>query len=210
MNYESQQQPVAPDSTPGSKRWRRLAAWWPAGVAAIAALIVGVGIGFTAGRVDPTTTAEYGALVEERDDLKDLVGERTSELSQERSSSAKLSSQVAEFEERQKELDAKQEALDAKSTEVAEREKAVGSAEEQKAKNTISGDGVYVVGDDIRPGRWRTTGGNSCYWARLSGLSGDFNELLANGLPGGQAVVEIRKSDAAFETSGCGEWEKVG
>src|SRR6202035_298788 len=33
--------------------------------------------------------------------------------------------------------------------------------------NTISADGVYVVGKDIASGTYHTTGGNQCYYATL-------------------------------------------
>jgi hypothetical protein len=72
-------------------------------------------------------------------------------------------------------------------------------------------DGVWVVGEDIEPGIYRTQGPGDgewdlCYWARLSGLTGDFEELIVNGIPEGPASVEILPTDVAFETSGCGEW----
>ncbi|MGH8909038.1 MAG: hypothetical protein ACRD0K_21730 [Egibacteraceae bacterium] len=71
----------------------------------------------------------------------------------------------------------------------------------------IDGPGTYEVGADIQPGTWRSP--QSCYWARLSGLSGEFGDIIANGgNEGGPAVVQIAESDAAFQTS-CGGWTTV-
>jgi len=70
-------------------------------------------------------------------------------------------------------------------------------------------DGTYLVGVDIAPGVWRTPGGDSCYWQRVSGFSGDFSELLANDLPSGSAIVEILPTDAGFSATRCGIWTRV-
>lgn len=72
--------------------------------------------------------------------------------------------------------------------------------------------GTYLVGEDVPAGTYRTDGPGDgtfemCYWARLSGTSGEFDELIANGMEEGPATVTIRDSDAAFETRGC-TWEQ--
>ncbi len=68
--------------------------------------------------------------------------------------------------------------------------------------------GTYEVGTDIQPGVWRNPKG--CYWARLSGISGEGNDVIANGgIEGGPAIVEIAPSDAAFQTQ-CGGWSRTG
>ena len=71
------------------------------------------------------------------------------------------------------------------------------------------GDGTWLVGDDIQPGRYRVVPGGLCYWARLSGLSGALTEILANDLPGGPTYVEILPTDTAFTSRGCAMWSKV-
>ena len=47
-------------------------------------------------------------------------------------------------------------------------------------------DGIWIVGEHISPGTYSTTAGNSCYWERLKGLTGDLNATLANGLGSGK------------------------
>jgi hypothetical protein len=78
---------------------------------------------------------------------------------------------------------------------------------------TIRGDGVFLVGDDVKPGRYTTRVPDdsfNCYWARLTGTSGQFSDIIANNNvnPGGQAVVTIGRNDVAFETNGCGTWTR--
>ena len=76
-------------------------------------------------------------------------------------------------------------------------------------------DGVWQVGTDIQPGVYRTIppegslGITNCYWARLSGLGGDFDDIIANENTDSPTQVEIMDSDVAFKASGCGEWSKV-
>jgi hypothetical protein len=80
---------------------------------------------------------------------------------------------------------------------------------------TIPGDGTYVVGSDIKAGTYKTTGPEestipNCYWARLKGTSGDFEDIITNGNATGQTTVTISSSDGAFQTNGCKTWKKVG
>jgi hypothetical protein len=71
-------------------------------------------------------------------------------------------------------------------------------------------DGTYLVGTDIPSGVYRAPGGAFCYWERLSGLSGDVVDVLANDLSEhSRQIVEIKATDKAFKASGCGTWELV-
>lgn len=75
------------------------------------------------------------------------------------------------------------------------------------------GDGVHRVGDDIDPGVYTTDGPDPdgivpmCYYARLSGLSGELDDVIANNNIEGSGTVEVSESDAALELSGGCEWE---
>ena len=64
--------------------------------------------------------------------------------------------------------------------------------------------GMYLVGRDIDPGTYRDKAGtdvmNSCYWARLSGLSGDFDHLITNENSSGSFFVTVQPSDLALKT----------
>lgn len=66
--------------------------------------------------------------------------------------------------------------------------------------------GMQVVGTDVQPGRYTTEVSGYCYWERLSGLTGDFDEIIVNANPEGQAIVEIEASDVAFSSDGCDRW----
>jgi hypothetical protein len=72
------------------------------------------------------------------------------------------------------------------------------------------GDGTYIVGTDIAPGRWRAEGGSGCYWERLSGFGGTLDEIIANDFGSATPVVEIRATDKGFTTSDCGTWTRIG
>jgi len=70
------------------------------------------------------------------------------------------------------------------------------------------GNGTHIVGTDIVAGTYRSQGTRTCYWARLSGFGGELDDVLANGNSAPE-IVTISASDAAFETSGCGQWVAV-
>ncbi|MDD9204918.1 hypothetical protein PU560_00395, partial [Georgenia sp. 10Sc9-8] len=61
------------------------------------------------------------------------------------------------------------------------------------APRTI-GSGTHVVGTDVAPGTYRAPGGSSCYWERLSGFSGELDDVLANGFADRLPIVTIRSS----------------
>jgi hypothetical protein len=80
---------------------------------------------------------------------------------------------------------------------------------------TIPGDGTFVVGTEIQPGKYKTAGPSEdsfgmCYWARMKDTDGDFEGIIANGNPAGQTTITIKKTDGAFQSTGCQPWRKVG
>ena len=83
------------------------------------------------------------------------------------------------------------------------------TTEDEESGDTF-GDGTWMVGEDIKAGTYRTKGDpDGCYWARLSGTSGELTDLIANGNPTGTTTVTISATDVAFETSGCAAWRPV-
>ncbi|SDZ29917.1 hypothetical protein SAMN05421736_10992 [Evansella caseinilytica] len=74
---------------------------------------------------------------------------------------------------------------------------------------TAFGDGQYLVGKDIAPGKYRNDDATTGYWARLSSFKGDLDSIIANDIVDGSVVVEISDSDFGFETSGSGTWTKM-
>lgn len=76
------------------------------------------------------------------------------------------------------------------------------------------GDGTYVVGTNIVPGTYETTGPaaggiGTCSWSRLKDTSGDFGSIIATDVRQGPTTVTISKTDGAFVTAGCNNWHKV-
>lgn len=71
------------------------------------------------------------------------------------------------------------------------------------------GDGMYLVGVDIAPGTWRNDGSSGCYWARLSGFSHQFADIIANEYSDSQQTVTISSSDVGFESDDCDTWQRL-
>jgi hypothetical protein len=68
-------------------------------------------------------------------------------------------------------------------------------------------DGLYKVGEDIKPGNYRTSGGEMCYYARLK--TDDTTSYIANHISSGPMRMTVRSSDGYVELSGGCEWRKV-
>lgn len=67
------------------------------------------------------------------------------------------------------------------------------------------GDGGHIIGEDVQPGIYRSTGDSFCYWARLRGFSGELDDIIANGTNTPE-IVAISSTDVGFEAQGCGQW----
>jgi hypothetical protein len=76
------------------------------------------------------------------------------------------------------------------------------------------GEGIRSVGDEIQSGTYTTDAGEGAldtrYWARLSGFSGEFGDIIANGNvePGSRGRIEISSNDAGVEFSGGCTWTR--
>ena len=76
--------------------------------------------------------------------------------------------------------------------------------------SSIPGTGTFLVNKEISPGTYRADGSPGCYWERQSSLDGGIDSIAANDNADGPAIVAIGASDAAFKTSGCATFHKVG
>ncbi len=74
------------------------------------------------------------------------------------------------------------------------------------AVTTPSGDGTWVVGSELASGTYTAPGGDFCSWSRLSGFSGEFDDIVAIEVGNGRQVVTIEETDAGFTSQGCGAW----
>ncbi len=70
-------------------------------------------------------------------------------------------------------------------------------------------DGTFIVGVDLPAGTYRSDGGPTCHWARLSGFTGESTDIIANDNPAGPAVVSIQPTDVGFQSKSCGSWTEI-
>jgi multidrug efflux pump subunit AcrA (membrane-fusion protein) len=97
-------------------------------------------------------------------------------------------------------------AVTAQEKSLVRRERAVGLVEKEIEANTISGDGVYEVGVDIKPGTYKSSGGgNLCYYAENADANGS-NIISNNVIQAGAPAVTTLSAGNFFETQGCGDW----
>lgn len=69
------------------------------------------------------------------------------------------------------------------------------------------GDGTKVVGSTVVAGTYRLrVHPTDCYWERLSGFSGEFEDIIANNFTSSRDVVTIASTDAGFSSDRCGTW----
>ncbi|MFF0703641.1 hypothetical protein ACFYVC_25395 [Streptomyces tendae] len=76
---------------------------------------------------------------------------------------------------------------------------------------TFSGDGEYLVGEDIKAGTYKTAGPEDewgCYWERAKDASGEFRSIITNNNLQGTGRVTLNKGEY-FKTNRCQEWKRV-
>lgn len=70
-------------------------------------------------------------------------------------------------------------------------------------------EGVWEVGTDIKPGRYRTdVAVSDCYWAITRGGSNGDDILANDNVSGGRPSVTLKRGQE-FKSSGCGDWSLV-
>jgi hypothetical protein len=67
-------------------------------------------------------------------------------------------------------------------------------------------DGTYEVGVDIAVGKYKTSGGANCYWARMR--QPDDSSIIANDLGAGPRTVVVAKGEY-FTSQRCGTWNRA-
>ena len=95
----------------------------------------------------------------------------------------------------------------ARGKRLAADEHAVKVLEGQVQSSVISGDGVYVVGKDIKAGTWHTSGGSQCYYATLN--STNTSDISDNNNFDGPETVNVNGA-FAFQISGGCSWVRTG
>lgn len=77
----------------------------------------------------------------------------------------------------------------------------------QEVARSSFGDGTWQANVDFIPGTYEAAGGPDCYWAKLSGPSGQ-DDILDNGGFNPRQIVSI--DSPYFQTSSCGTWHRTG
>jgi hypothetical protein len=71
---------------------------------------------------------------------------------------------------------------------------------------TTFSDGTYEVGTgdgQVAPGKYKSSGGGMCYWARLKHNDGAIGDIVDNNVGQGQMILNVAKSDGYVEIRGC-------
>lgn len=179
-------------------------------VSALVLLAVGYGIGQTS-----AATAKQ-ELATARSQLKAARAQLAVTRDNLTSVQSKVQQAQAEADQANANAGAKYKAEEAK---LAANEKAVArtrrgllALEGRIQASSISADGVYVVGADIKPGVWHTAGdggqgGGQCYYATLN--STNTSDISDNNNFDGPETVDVSGAHA-FQISGPCTWVRVG
>lgn len=178
-------------------------------------LVLGLLVGVAgSGQTDVTKDPAYVKLAKSRAGDKSQaaaqLAQTKSDLAKARAALGTLPAREAALKTAQRKLKAgqgqlhsDQAALKQSSASVAARERKVGLVEKDIANNTLSGDGLYEVGTDMKAGTYKTSGTAGCYYAILN--STNTSDIADNNNTDGPALVTLN-SGKYFETAGCADW----
>jgi hypothetical protein len=192
---------------------------WPKRVGMGAALVVALGVGAAIGATGASNTSAVNAANQKLAAAQRQLGTLRSQVSTLQSQATTLHAQYqqAKTSAQNATTIADQKASIAWTTRNAQLDQKAATLKQQQATlnaqtgavaaNTISQDGVYVVGRDIKGGTWHTTGGGQCYYAKLG--STDTSNIIDNNNITGPATVDLGGA-YAFDISGGCTWVKIG
>jgi hypothetical protein len=196
------------------------------GVALVVALGVGIAIGAAAGSntsalnaANSQVSSLKGQASALRGQMATLEGQVSSLEGQVSSLNDSVTSWKGQAEHATATADAKaaaayaarNSALNQQAATLKQQQKTVAAEMGQLQANQITGDGVYVVGKDIKSGTWHTngsgnTGQNDCYFATLN--STDTTNIADNNNFDGAETVDVSGA-YAFQVSGPCTWVLV-
>jgi hypothetical protein len=218
----AQQLPRQLEPEPKPRKWPRRAA---IGGGLVVVLGVGAGIG-AAGHSTGVSQASYSASQARVSSLKSQVSGLQTQVSSDNAAVATArtnaataqqtanANAAAAYKSKQASLaqtyQDKEATLAATQRTVAGEQKTLNQELGQVQANTISSDGTFVVGQDIKSGTYHTTGSgnagaNDCYYATLNSTDGSLTSIIANGNFDGPETMNL-SGVYAFQVNGPCTW----
>jgi uncharacterized phage infection (PIP) family protein YhgE len=187
---------------------------WPRQIGVVAAIIValliGVGIGTAANSQTSQLNSANAKLATANSKVSSLQGQVSTMQSQVQQAQATARNATALANQKASIAWTTRNAqLNQKAATLRQQQASLNAQTGQVAANSISQDGVYVIGKDIKSGVWHTanSGGSQCYYAKLG--STDTSNILDNNNITGPATVDLSGA-YAFDISGGCTWVKTG
>lgn len=182
-------------------------------------VVIAVGTGAYLAGVSGTSAAQHSLALSRRQ-LKDARSKLSSDQSALSALRAQLQTAQATARQATAQAQAKAKAqyasamstLRQKERALTRAERTVKTEQGRLQKSSISADGVYVVGSDIKPGIYHTPGdggqtGFNCYYATLN--STNTSDITDNNDFDGPETVDVSGA-YAFEISGPCTWYRTG
>jgi hypothetical protein len=218
--YHGDAEPPLPQ-TPYRRRWPKRAGIV---ILVLAALLAGVGVGASAnshaGELASARSANvslHGQVSTLHSQTGTLQSQLTTAQTQAKNAVAAATAganakAAAAYATRNGALSQQAATLKQQQATLAQQQQAVKAQMGELQASQISGDGVYVVGKDIKSGVYHTngsgnTGANDCYFATLN--SSDTSNIADNNNFDGPETVDA-SSAYALQISGPCTWVKVG
>ena len=207
--------PVTPAPIPKGRRRRRAGIVALAVVALLAGVLIGASVNNNSGELSSAKAANASLRSQVNQlngQLNGMKGQVASADSQARNAASAANAKAAQaYAARNAALSQQSSSLKSQQTALSQQQRQLKAQLGQVQASQISGDGVYVVGKDIKSGVYHTngsgnTGANDCYFATLN--STDTSNIADNNNFDGPETVDV-SSAYAFEINGPCTWSRV-
>src|ERR1700677_4351241 len=219
------QLPPQLESEPKRRKWPRRAA---IGGTLVVVLVVGVAIG-GAGHSTGVSQAKYNASRAQVSSFKSQVSGLQTQVGTDNAAVATARTNAADAQQtananaaaayQSKQASLAQTYQSKEATLAATQKTAAGDQQTlnqelgQVQANTMSSDGTFVVGQDIKSGTYHTNGSgnagaNDCYYATLNSTDGSLTSIIANGNFDGPETMDV-SGVYAFQVNGPCTWVLV-
>jgi len=204
-----------PPATEPTARWYRRT-WtlrrWVTVTAAVGVFAIGAAAGAAGQRGTINELEDQKAALAERNDrLRDRVNDRDAQREADEAAAAREDAEERRADRERQE--AEQRAAEEAQRKAAEEASAAAAAEAER--NTIPGNGIYAIGPEKAPGRYRTEGPSGanpvgCYYALLRApTSNSLDNIIDNNIVNGPGFADLAEGQF-FETTSCQQWVRVG
>lgn len=173
----------------------------------VAGLIVAALIALSIVGQTLTATEEKAAAKKAEKRAQSVIDQRDKIISSAETKAKQLTKEIDKLESTRSKLQSEVDSLQSKVDGLKRESKTLKAG--LKA-STFDGNGMWIVGSDIKPGTYKADPSPGCYYSVHNSTDTSGNSIMANGNIDGPVVVTVPSTAKMVEVSNCSTFKRVG